>query len=879
MMVDRERDQELEIAAAWRAATADIAYIPLPAAEVQRRFEQLTADALSVLASDQPAEEVTQRSRAIGRQLVNLKLRNWKALERTLACLSAELNMAAPERLSWLLAGIAGGFTEAAESDLLKQQEMLGRAATAALRHAQAELRASRDDLTKTNRELSGQINERIRAEQAQRQYAERLRGLHEIDLAILSAESLPAIVDIAIDYVQHIIPAHIISIALIDSERGLLIIQRSTNPHYPTGRTFPIQMLDALSLLEEGEVYINRDLRQSRDQSSHVAEMVDVGGRSLMALPLRYHEITVGALIIALAEVRDFTEGELNSAKEIADSVTVAIQNHRLLEAEREGHSRESTLRELAASLTIGLQPEKLLSRILDQLDKVIPGSSSAVFLLADGVLSVAALRGVDSTTERLTNVAALRPPLLIAALEKGEPTIVNDTVNSPDWIIVKEYDYIRAWMGVPLVVKGECIGLISIDRSEPNTFSDRDRDLAMIFANQAAIAIENARLFTSQQEYARQLERRFRERERELHVLYGITVTAVSNTDLESLLERALELAIDAFGGTAAAVFLTEEEDSELCLSAIIEHQPPIAGPLRELVGHSPALWPQPVNTLYMFTDSDLPDGWPVGAGSALAVLPLRSSGSNMGLFCLACDSAERLTDETMPLLATVVAQIAVAVENTRLRQIARQAAIIAERERLAQEVHDSVTQSIYSVGLFAGAAQGAVEAGDILKAQDRIQSILDVTDLSLRELRLLLFEFRPEALGRLGLVEALRERLRVVERQVGIHAEVRAGNYGDLPFFIEEPFYRVALEALNNSLRHAQAHHVEIGLTEDEGHLLMVIVDDGVGFDQNMPTVKGGMGLESMQKRISKVDGVLTVTSQVGGGTVVSVRAPLP
>lgn len=879
MMGERDRDRELEIATAWRAATVGIAYIPLPAAEVQKRFEQLAADALSALASNQPAGEITQQGRAIGRRLVSLNLRNWKALEQTLACLSDELNMAAPQRLSWLLAGIAGGFAEAAELDLLGQQETLRRAATAALRQAQADLRSSRDDLAKINRELSDQINERIRAEEAQRQFAERLQGLHKIDLAILSAESLPAIVDIAIGYLQQMIPAHVITISLIDSERSLLVVQKSTSSHYPAGRTWPVRVIDPLRRLEEWEVLISRDLSQLSEQAPGIAELVDLGARSLMALPFRYHGVTVGSLIITLAVDRDFTEREVNSAVEIADSVTIAIQNRRLLEAEREAHSRESTLREVAASLTMGLQPDKLLPRILAQLDKVIPGSSSAVFLVTDDVLSVAALRGISSTREQLTNVTALRPPLLMAAIEKGEPSIVNDTANSPDWIRVEDYEYIRAWMGVPLVVKGETIGVISIDRSEPNTFSERERDLAMIFANQAAIAIDNARLFSSQQEYARQLERRFRQRERELKVLYGITVTAVSNTDLESLLERTLELAIDAFDCTAAAVFLIEAEESELSLSVIIDHQPPIAGALLELVGNDPSLWPQPVNTLYMFTDSELPDGWPAGAGSALAVLPLRSSGFNLGLFCLACDSAERLAGETFSLLTTVVDQIAVAVENIRLRHIARQAAIIEERERLAQEVHDSVMQSIYSVGLFAGAAQRAVEAGDIDKAQDRIQSILNVTDLSLRELRLLLFEFRPEALGRLGLVEALRERLRVVERQVGIHAEVNASSYGELPFSIEEPFYRVALEALNNSLRHAQASQVEIALTEDDGHLLMVILDDGTGFDQSASTGTGGMGLESMQKRISKVDGVLTVKSQVGGGTVVLARAPLP
>jgi len=878
MVRDRDRALEVEIAAAWRAATADIAYIPLPADKIRERFEQLAAGALDALAAERPLEEVLQRGRAIGRKLISLNLRKPIALEQTLTCLSAELKGGAPERLSWLLAGIAGGFSEAAESDLLKEQEMLGRAATYALRHAQAELRTSRDDLAKTNRELSAQINERIRAEATQRQYAGRLQRLHEIDLVMLSAESLPAIVDVSIDYIRHLIKALTVTIFLIDTTQNRLVVLNSSSPIYPTGRNMPITMMVALARLEAGEDIYIADLNKLQDRTPAVNEIVARGGRSMLVVPLHYRDELIGGLTIVLDEVREFTAEETTIAHEIADSVTVAIQNRRLLEAEQEAHYRELTLREAAASLTLGLTPAELSRRILNMLGRVIDFRGAALMLLENGDLNVAARHGESVESEHIGFILAQRPRSIWSVIETRRPVIINDTEGSPDWVLLRGFEYIRAWMGVPLLVKGECIGVLAVDRDEPDAFSDSDRDLVIAFANQAAIAIENGRLYTRQQTIAAELARRYRERERELDVLYGITVTAVSNPDLESLLERSLELAIDAFGGTAAAVFLIDGKDSELELSAVVEPSLPISGVLREWVANNPDLWPPPAGTLHILTNSDLPAGWPDELGSALAILALRSSGFDLGLFCLACDSADRLTDETMPLLATVVDQIAVAVENIRLRQVARQTAIIEERERLAREIHDSVTQSIYSVGLFAGAALGAVEAGDAPKAQERIQSILDVTNLSMRELRLLLFELRTESLARLGIVEALRERLHIVESRAGVQGEVRADLISDLPISIEETYYRVALEALNNSLRHAQAQHVTIRLMEEDGHLVMSIADDGVGFDRAAAAGAGGMGLESMQKRVSKVSGVLTLTSQIGGGTVVSVRAPL-
>ena len=149
--------------------------------------------------------------------------------------------------------------------------------------------------------------------------------------------------------------------------------------------------------------------------------------------------------------------------------------------------------------------------------------------------------------------------------------------------------------------------------------------------------------------------------------------------------------------------------------------------------------------------------------------------------------------------------------------------------------------------------------------------------MTNQALRELRLLLSEFRTEALARKGLIDALRERLNTVEHRAGISGEVHAPGIGVLPMPIEETFHRIALEALNNSLRHAQGDRVDIILLEEEGDLIMTIVDNGIGFDREAAANSGGMGLEGMQKRIGKVSGFLTLSSSPEG-TWVTARAPL-
>ena len=868
------------IAAAWRLATDNIAYIPLPSRDIRNRFEQLTAAALAAVRPGTPGGIALEQGRVIGRALVALNLFKPEALERTVACLGVELaDAGAPQQLGLLLAGIAGGFVAAAETALLAQQEAIGQAATLALRQAPSELATSRDRLAETNRELSDQIDERTRAEQAQRALTERLSRLREIDLAILSAESLPAIVNISVDYIRALIPAIIVNMLLLDVANRRSIVLSSTNAAYPVGRDMEITMTDALEEMKAGKIVYLRDLRRLRHHSAGMAEVADLGGRSLISVPLRFEEELLGGLVIILGEVREFSKTEIDIAREIADSVAVAFQNQRLLEAERAAREREEILREAAASLTLGLGQDALPHPILDQLDRVMINHSSAILLIQDGVPAVVAHRGPPTLPKRLNELVQTQPLSITSVLESGQLKLINDTHASPEWTIIEGFEYIRAWIGVPLLVKGECIGVMTIDRNRPDAFTAQDQDMAMTFANQAAIAIDNVRMFTRLQTYAGQLEEGVRVRTRDLEVLYGITATAVGNPEMDNLLHRSLQLMVDAFECPAAAVLLldgetkqlqpavlpdrADEELSKLWQSLPLDH-PLLARPLRN---------DKPI----VLRGADLPTGWSRKADLIAVTAPLRSRGRKFGVLCLLWDDPRRYDAIPETLLVTIADQIGAAVENIRFHQIVRQTAIIEERERLARDIHDQVNQSIYSAGLFAEAARDAAAVGDLPKVRQHTGSILRMTNEAMRELRLLLFELRTEALARRGLANALRERLKTVEHRLYIDGEVHAPELSDIPVAVEEAFYRIALEALSNVLRHAHADRVDITLAVEAGELVMIIADDGGGFDRDAAAGTGGMGLASMQKRIDKINGVLSLNSGKNGTQLIA-RAPL-
>jgi signal transduction histidine kinase len=208
--------------------------------------------------------------------------------------------------------------------------------------------------------------------------------------------------------------------------------------------------------------------------------------------------------------------------------------------------------------------------------------------------------------------------------------------------------------------------------------------------------------------------------------------------------------------------------------------------------------------------------------------------------------------------------------------LRQREREKAITEERNRLARELHDSVTQALYGVTLYSEAATGQLSLGHTDRAAEHLRDLQDTAQEALAEMRLLIFELRPPILDELGLVAALQARLQAVEGRAGLRTEFKTNLEERLPPDVEEGLYRIALEALNNALKHAQARNIEVHLRQDEprrtepARVTMEIADDGIGFDLATARERGGVGLSAMEERAAELGGRLTVESAPGSGT---------
>jgi signal transduction histidine kinase len=261
-----------------------------------------------------------------------------------------------------------------------------------------------------------------------------------------------------------------------------------------------------------------------------------------------------------------------------------------------------------------------------------------------------------------------------------------------------------------------------------------------------------------------------------------------------------------------------------------------------------------------------------------STCLIIPLMSRGTAQGCLILAQSGSRSFFDEKkMELAETIATDIAAAVENERLTEQARAAAVGAERQRLARELHDSVTQSIYSLTLLSSGWESMARQGTLEDPADSFHRLGAVSQQALREMRLLIHQLRPSDLEELGLANALQKRLDTVERRSNIDAQLTVqGDLAGLPPHIEDELFNIAQEALNNSLRHAMARCVRVLIQEDQGKVALSVEDDGVGFNDSAKHF--GMGLRNMQERAGFIGGEYSIQSLAEHGTRVTITVDL-
>ena len=221
-------------------------------------------------------------------------------------------------------------------------------------------------------------------------------------------------------------------------------------------------------------------------------------GVKSIAGFPLRRADRIVGVFTVAfLRQHHRFTEDELRVLGLLADQAAIAIENARLVEAEREARYRAETLQEVASVLNSVLEPQQLLDLVLEELEKLVPYDSASVMLVREGILRVVAARGFPEGTHPLqVAFPAAEDPFFQEVLGTRQPVILKDAHNDPRFRRLGGVEYVRGWICAPLLIQDQVIGLLTVDNRVPAAYDERHARVVQTFAHHVAIAVENARL-----------------------------------------------------------------------------------------------------------------------------------------------------------------------------------------------------------------------------------------------------------------------------------------------------------------------------------------------------------------------------------------------
>jgi signal transduction histidine kinase len=380
-------------------------------------------------------------------------------------------------------------------------------------------------------------------------------------------------------------------------------------------------------------------------------------------------------------------------------------------------------------------------------------------------------------------------------------------------------------------------------------------------------------------------------------LQVLQNLTRTLSSELNLEPLLQMILASAVQVMGASAGSLLLLDQRMDELVFEVIEGGGGVALEGARMPADKGIAGWVA-TNREPLIVDDvnrddrhyrDIAQDYDFSTTSILCV-PLIAKGQVIGVLqVLNKRPGKYFTPEDQEILTTFAAQSAVAIENARLYQSLREEhdRLIAVEEDvrrgLARELHDGPAQMLAAIIMSANFVQQAIAHESIEHAVAELDEMLPVAEKALRQVRTLLFDLRPVILETQGLVPALESyarRLRDAEdMNVVLNAE---GEFGRLSHNAEVAVFLIVQEAINNVKKHARASRIDIDVAPEDGELVVVIRDDGVGFNTKDVSdgydERGSLGMLNMQERAEIVGGSLTVSSQTGQGTTITMRLPL-
>ncbi len=480
----------------------------------------------------------------------------------------------------------------------------------------------------------------------------------------------------------------------------------------------------------------------------------------------------------------------------------------------------------------------------------------------------------GIDPDTQTAIGELPKGRGLLGALIDDAQPLRLHDIADDPRSVgFPPNHPPMKSFLGVPVVLRGYAYGNLYLsEKTDGEDFSQGDQDVVTLLASQAAVAIENARLYESATRWLRQLESL-------IEVGNALSMELDLNRLLDLVVRRLRELvgarlvliALPKPDGTLR-VEAAEGEGAEEILGVRLNVRTSKLGRVLERRRS------ERVDSMIDDVEVDQDSARRINAMTGLYV-PLIARGRAIGVVAVhdKVGHDARFSEEDLRLVETFGNRAATAADlSERVERDALRRAMDAqelERRRLARELHDETGQALTSLLL----GLRAVEEADDDERRERLAAVRELAVATLQDVRRLAVELRPKALDDFGLVPALERLVATFTEQTGIRVDLEETlGKSRLPPETETALYRITQEALTNVVKHAHATSVSIVLTRKDASVTAVIEDDGRGFDPGN-TREGGYGLLGMRERVELIGGRLDVEAN-GAGTAVVAEVPV-
>lgn len=616
-------------------------------------------------------------------------------------------------------------------------------------------------------------------------------------------------------------------------------------------------------------------------------------GARCWMSLPMVAKDKVIGVLTLDHSEAGYYKAHHIELGAAFANQAAIEFENAKLYNETVKKADEIKTMFNIQQAITSRLELDSVLKLIAGGARRLTNSQSTAVFLMDGEDLVLSVFSGIDHN-----GLVGLRLPARDSAI--GKSLLKNESVildhsrleQKPDQVLIA-ITGMHTCLCVPLLAGSRAVGVITAFSRHADEFDSEDERIFNMFAPSAVIGIENARLYQEE-------KRRHLEDEQRRYVAEGLRdILAVlnSNRSLDEILDFIIREAARLLHTDSAALYRLHSDKDTLVLEAacglphlipkiatvsvgvgilgkaFVERKPIVKTDISEL---------DSMYNMVPGVDSHLE--WLRSNCAGVIAVPLICNDEVYGGIALYIKKDERkpkynISKEDIDLAMTFADQAALAIDNTRLRKQAEDMAVAAERNRLARDLHDAVTQTLFSASLIAEVLPRIWERSreDGLK---RLEELRQLTRGALAEMRTLLFELRPATLVEAPLEELLRQLSEAITGRARVPVTLINKSTAKLPTEVKIAFYRIAQEALNNIAKHSGAKKatVELNVNEDEQLGIIVagmsVTDDGWGFDPDKVTSEH-FGIGIMRERAETTGAKLKVESETGMGTTIELE----